>query len=572
MIFRAVLALALILPAPPALYEPRLEAAPCPVAVPAGTACGFLVVPERRDSPGKQVKVGYAVHQSASRERAADAVVYTSGGPASSSIQLTGYLSAMFPDRDVVVLEQRGSRYSEPRLACPETVTAMLDRLRGPGGQVAAAATACRDRLEREQGVDLRGYTTKEMAADVVELRRLLGYESWNLFGVSYSTRLMLDAAAADPEGVRSVVLDSFLPQEVSWYADADRNLTATLTALGAAGGFEALVRRLDAVPARVPATDPLTGRAFTARLTGGDVATVLAEALHEAEVIAVAPALVEALAAGHDELLRPLADAVGPGLTSHEFGLYHAVQCQDEMPATPIQSRLFTVNADKAVCDAWKLPTSAPTEGTTTAPVLVVGGQFDPTTPTRTSRPAAEKLPNARFVEFAGGGHAVFLSHRCAARTIAAFVADPARFTQPCAPDRRAYEPVRPGDLHVTGAPYQVLGGPWRAAPLALFAVASLVQLVAGAIRGRALTAFAGLSGLAFSGIVIDGVYGQAKVNETVLAVGVPSYLGWIGWVAAGSAVLTLVALARARRRWPHAIAALVAAGALTWWWAWVM
>ncbi|MEV2268365.1 alpha/beta hydrolase [Nonomuraea africana] len=566
MITRVALALALV-SAPLTVAPPPLESRACPVEVPEGTRCGFLVVPERRDEPGKTVRVGYAVHRS--KDPAGDPVVYMSGGPGSASIQLTGYLAALFPDRDVVALEQRGSRFSKPTLGCPETVAAMLDRLRAPAADVAEGARDCRER-HQQAGVDLRGYTTKEIAADVVDLRKALGYRTWNLFGVSYSTRVMVDAAAADPGGTRALVLDSFLPQEVSWYGDADRNLSDTVTALGIGDRFEAMVRRLNTDPAEVPTTDPLTGRTFTARLTGDDVATVLAEGLHDASVIAAAPALVDALAEGHDELLRPLADQTGPGLTSHEFGLYHAVQCQDEA-TFPEKSRLFTVNADKAVCAAWQLPASTPTKATTKAPVLVLGGQYDPTTPPRTARPAAERLPGARFVEFAGVGHAVFLSNRCGARTIAAFLADPEGWTQPCDPSRRGLPPVRPGDLHVTGAPYQAMTAPWLAAPLALFVLASLAQLAGGAVRGRALTAFAGLTGLAFTGLAADAVWGMMKVNETALAVGVPRVLEPYGWVAVGSAVLTAAAFARARTI-PNILATVVAAGFLVWWWSWFL
>ncbi|MEU4544572.1 alpha/beta hydrolase [Nonomuraea dietziae] len=566
MITRVALALALMsgpLTAAPA----PLEARACPVAMPEGTRCGFLVVPERRDTPGTTIRVGYAVHRS--DNPSGEPVVYMSGGPGSASIQLTGYLAALFPDRDVVTLEQRGSRFSKPTLGCPETVAAMLDRLRAPGADVAKGARDCR-RRHQEAGVDLRGYNTKEIAADVVDLRKALGYEKWNLFGVSYSTRVMLDAAAADPGGARAVVLDSFLPQEVSWYGDADRNLDDTVAALGIDDDFEVMTGRLNDDPALVSTTDPLTGRAFTARLTGDDVATVLAEGLHDTSVIAAAPALVRALAEGHDELLRPLADQTGPGLASHEFGLYHAVQCQDEA-AFPDRSRLFTVNVDKAVCAEWRLPASKPTKSTTKAPVLVLGGQYDPTTPTRTARPAAERLPHARFVEFAGVGHAVFLSDRCGARTIAAFLADPEGWKQPCDPSQRGLPAVRPGDLHVTGAPYQAMTAPWLAAPLALFVLASLAQLVTGAVRGRALTAFAGLTGLAFTGLAADAVWGLMKVNETALAVGVPRVLEPYGWVAASSAVLTMAALARARTI-PNSLGAIVAAGFLVWWWSWFL
>ncbi|WP_143078583.1 alpha/beta fold hydrolase [Nonomuraea pusilla] len=576
MLLRITLALAMALPpvgavparaAGPAEVEPR----PCPVTMPERTTCGFLAVPERRDAPGRTIRVGYAVHVSTAPGRKPDPVVYMSGGPGSRSIQLTGFLSQMFPDRDVVTLEQRGSSYSQPSLDCPETAEAMLGRLRRPPADVAEAAQRCRRRLE-QQGVDLRGYTTKEIAADVADLRRALGYGAWNLFGVSYSTRVMVDAAAADPQGTRSVVLDSYLPEGVAWYDDADGNLTDVVSRLGVRDPFEAAVRRLNASPALVPTTDPLLRRPFTARMTGDDVATVLAEGLHEADVAAVAPALVTALAGGHDEPLRPLADAVGDGLVSHAFGLYHAVQCQDEVPfnAFAAPSRLFTVNADKAVCDAWRLPASTPVKARPAAPVYVVGGEFDPTTPPRTSRPAAASLPGARFEEVPGASHAVFLADACAREHIAAFVADPAAAAAaPCAGG--AHPRLGPRDLRVTGAPYLISRSPWLAAPFALFALTALAQLVAGALRGRALTAFAGLTGTAFAVLVGRSVYGLLSANETALAVGVPAAVGWQSWLAAGSAALGVAALLR-RRTWPAAVAAAVGAGFLAWWFLWFL
>ncbi|MER6583094.1 hypothetical protein, partial [Nonomuraea sp. NPDC001023] len=127
-----VLSVPLVTPDPP----PPVEAAPCPVVVPEHTVCGFLLVPERRDTPGRTIKVGYAVHTSTAPGRKPDPIVYMGGGPASSSLQLTGFLSQMFPDRDVVTIEQRGGKYSRPVLGCPETAEALLGRLRRPPADV----------------------------------------------------------------------------------------------------------------------------------------------------------------------------------------------------------------------------------------------------------------------------------------------------------------------------------------------------------------------------------------------------------------------------------------------------
>lgn len=348
---------------------PSVEEHPCPVAVPSGTTCGYLLAPERRDVPNSRtIKVGYAVHRAAgaTSQQAADPVVYMSGGPGSASLQLTGFLTRMFPGRDLVVLEQRGGRYSEPRLSCPEIVRGIVDTLRTPGPTASETAPlvrqslACQSRLEA-QNVDLRGYRTAEIAADVVDLRSALGYPQWYLFGVGYSTRPMLLAAARDPQGTRGVVLDSLLPSGAHWYDESSAALSATMTKLGIAARFDAMVKELNAHPASYETRDPLTRERLTVRLNGDDAATILGEALHEADRIPIVPALVDGLASGHTGLLQPLVDAAGDGLTSREWGLYYAVQCQDQVPYNTFRHsrgpRLFTGVVDAAVCNAWGLP-----------------------------------------------------------------------------------------------------------------------------------------------------------------------------------------------------------------------
>ncbi|MFC4585038.1 alpha/beta hydrolase [Sphaerisporangium corydalis] len=603
---------------------PRVEERPCPVPVPGGTRCGFLVVPERRAVPaGREIRVGYAVHRSTAADRKPDPVVYSGGGPGSPSIQLTGFLTRMplGRDRDVVVIEQRGGRWSEPRLDCPEIARALVGTLTLPGqssdpaerGLITANATACHDRLTR-QGVDLRGYVTTEMAADVVDLRHALGYDRWNLFGVGHSTRTMTAVAAADPQGTRSVVLDSFLPGQVRYHDQARANLAGTLANLGRRwrglpARFAAMVERLNKEPARLDTADPLTGRPLTVRLTGDDVATILTEAMREADVLPVVPALVDGVAAGDDRPLQVLADRAGGALKSHEFGLYYAVMCQEEAPLSTFADqghpRLFTTVAYQAVCAAWHLPSlpattpapsaaspsafaasgsvpsayGAPASGSSTAPVLVVGGQYDPVTAPGPARTAASALPGARFVEFAGVGHAVFLSSGCGRRTISAFVADPAATGAPCDPRRAAYQVWRQGEFHLTPAVHRISTGAWwLLIPFVLFFLTSAAQVVAGtrvlARRGMvrkvpsvvALTTVAGLAGVVFTLLTVVGVHSVARSDEAALAVGVPSAVTWYGALAVLSAALSVVALVRGHYQWRAAIPAATAVLLLVW------
>ncbi|WP_169980058.1 alpha/beta fold hydrolase [Microbispora sp. H10836] len=597
--------------------EPSVEERPCPVAVPSGTTCGYLLVPERRDVPNSRtIKVGYAVHRAPEASgQPADPVVYMSGGPGSASLQLTGFLTQMLPGRDVVVLEQRGGRYSEPRLSCPEIARGIVDTLRGPGPgaaenvPLARQALACQSRLEAEQ-VDLRGYRTTEIAADVVDLRAALGYPGWHLFGVSYSTRPMLLAAARDPEGTRGVVLDSLLPARAHWYDEASAALSATMTKLGIAARFDAMVKALNARPATYETRDPLTRERLTVRLNGDDVATILAEALHETDVIPIVPALVDGLAAGRTELLQPLVDAAGDGLTSHEWGLYYAVQCQDEVPDNTFPEsrspRLFTGVVDAAVCDAWGLPaaraeadaltpgatatlasaggetggtatgsTEGMAAGSTAPPILVLGGGYDPTTPPEAAREAVSAVPGARFAGFAGTGHAVFLSNGCARRTIAAFLDDPAATARACDPGAAPHALVRPGDLALTSSVYRLLRSPIPLAVPAAFLLVSVVQLLAALVslirrRGGGLSALAGLAGVALCGLSALSL--SAMEDWTALAIGVPHALAWYGLLALVSTGLSIVEAFRLNAAAARIVPALTGLALIAWLYGWLL
>ena len=569
-------------PTGPATTRPaRSESRACPVTVPAGTECGFLVVPQRRDVPdGPLIKVGYAVHRSTATDRKPDPVVYTSGGPGSTSMQLTGFLAAspFGRDRDVVTLEQRGSRYSEPYLNCPQVTRATLDGLARPGRDSAEtdaltlAGRACRTQLAA-RGVDLRGFTTAEIAADVADLRTVLGYPTWNLMGVSYSTRSMLAAAAADPGGTRTVVLDSFLPAETSQYDATAANLSATLDRLEPhlSDRLERVARRLNRSPVRIAVTDPLDGRTRTLHLTGDDVASLLAEGMQDADVVTAVPPLVHALEDGRDDLLDPLGQVAADTLSSHDIGVYYAVNCQDEVPfntfAPAAGPRSLFADYDPAVCRGLDLPTGpVATTPAIDAPVLVLGGTLDTATPVADARAGAARLPRATVVEFAGLAHAVFLGSRCGRETIAAFLSDPADRRPPCDPAASPYRTLRAGDRYVTRRPYAVLEGPWwTVGPPAALALGAVLTTIGGLIRRRWTLAASGALAAALFGIAIWQVLAVSKSNPASLMVGVPWPAAWCLMLAGATAVVG--GLATVRRGVLPAVLAATGAAHLVWW-----
>src|SRR6266550_8256010 len=104
---------------------PRFEPAPCPKLTGAGelakASCGYLVVLANHSRPtGRRIRLLVAKYPARSPERRADPVVYLAGGPGDiAPLEVNGLIAADFiRDRDILVVSQRGTMFSEPALTC----------------------------------------------------------------------------------------------------------------------------------------------------------------------------------------------------------------------------------------------------------------------------------------------------------------------------------------------------------------------------------------------------------------------------------------------------------------------
>src|SRR5579885_1781739 len=131
-----------------------------------------------------------------------------------ASIVATGLHMDFVGNRDLILVDQRGTGLSQPQLACPEISRAgwqALDRHLSDPATVHleyGALRACRARLVKA-GIDLSAYNTVENAADIAALRTALGYKEVDLYGGSYGSTLALQVMRDHPQGIRSVVMDA---------------------------------------------------------------------------------------------------------------------------------------------------------------------------------------------------------------------------------------------------------------------------------------------------------------------------------------------------------------------------
>jgi pimeloyl-ACP methyl ester carboxylesterase len=181
-----------------AVRAPKLAKSACVVTFPGDEKidCYLLTVPENRTRETSNViHLPVIIFRSRSRAPRPDPVIFTAGGPGASSLSAfsSGKTIRLLDERDFVVFEQRGTKSARPSLDCPE-VDAEHENSFLLGLAVQAdeaneldAARACFHRLTRSD-IDLGGYNNAESAQDIIDLRRLLGVKSWNLYGLSCST------------------------------------------------------------------------------------------------------------------------------------------------------------------------------------------------------------------------------------------------------------------------------------------------------------------------------------------------------------------------------------------------
>jgi len=449
----------------------------CSFKIPEGfdVDCGVLTVPEDRGKPeGRKIRLHVGVFRSEAGIRVGDPIVYLAGGPGAKSLEIVGrifddWFEPFLAQRDFIILDQRGAGYSEPALNCPEILAAFVEHFdedlsaATAAGIEADALRACRDRLVSE-GVNLASFSRAESAADVEDLRLALGYEKWNLYGVSYGTRLALTVMRDFPGGLRSVVLDSSYPLQADLYAEEPANLDRALGTLfdGCAADaecnaaypelravFNGVVDRLNRSPETAYITNPLTGQTFPAAVVNGDaLVALLFSSLYSTEIIPILPLLIYGTAQGDTTLVALL---LGGFFAEREFvstGMHLSIQCGDEVrfssrdavtaavAAYPRLRGVFEGSATLgpgvfATCEGWGAKQAAEIENqavSSSVPTLVLAGQYDPITPPDWGRRVAETLSAVRFYEFPGTGHGVNFSGECPLGMTQEFLRDPGK------------------------------------------------------------------------------------------------------------------------------------------------
>lgn len=374
-------------------------------------------------------------------------VVYLQGGPGVGSV----HTAARFVngERDIVLFDQRGTGGSLPKLACAEVDALwVLERTDGSDRiddeALFAAYETCAARLN--DMADLDAFNTTATATDVELLRRLFGFDTWSLWGVSYGTRLGLTIMRDYPDTVRSAVLDSVLPFEIDFFAtipehavrsfdelDAACDLTACVETHGDfATNLEQLVIRLDAEPVVINIARPVSGDILAYRVTGSDLISMVFSQMYSTRLLRSLPRQIDrADFGGIEELVTGYVQRRDPERLDLAIGLYYSTWCREEFPfhdpaaddallaastrrfGNALDDALSFSSAERlcAMFDVEPGPAIDDAPLQTSIPTLVLAGRFDPITPPAWSRAVADAIDGSIYVELADHGHGMSTS-----------------------------------------------------------------------------------------------------------------------------------------------------------------
>lgn len=415
--------------------------------------CTEFSVPENHaDQNSRHIKLKVAVVRSEAAQPDSDLVTFIDGGPGGAATDDYPAVEAAFEplrkQHHILLVDQRGTGGSNA-LNCPqlsERQAHNADQQNEDIGQLPGLLRECLQEITSK--ADPQFYSTTDAIQDLEALRIALGGTQLNLIGVSYGTRVAQQYATRYPQAVRSIVLDSPVPNSLALGQDHARNLDAALKAQFAVcrtqtdcaqrfpDSYQQLMTLRDklqtqAVTVQVP--DPHRFVTSERKLTASRLAGLVRLYAYNSATSALLPLMVdEATRGNYAPLLgqeQLMTDDVNERLTG---GMGLSVGCTEDADLLAIrdedQHTLLgntLVEFFQTACKVWphrQRPDGFHQPFNSTLPVLILAGEFDPVTPPRYAEEIKASLHNARVLSAPGQGHAV-IGARCMPQLVGEFV-----------------------------------------------------------------------------------------------------------------------------------------------------
>ena len=432
--------------------DASIDLEPCELTLPWAAAaakaeCGAFAVPEDPARPeGRHIDLNVARVPASGRSARPDPVFLFAGGPGQAATEawllVAGALQKVNEKRDIILIDQRGTGKSNP-LKCPEMD--MEEALSTDWDQLESLTRNCLDHIDG----DPRYYTTTIGMQDYDLVRAALGYEQINLWGASYGTRAAQVYLRLYPDRVRSVVLDSVVPQELALGVDhaikldqavfrvldnCDRDAGCGAAFPGTADLLRQLIDLVELEPVVVEVEHPSTGEPLSLTFDRDALSASLRFLMYSSDTQAMLPLLIyEAATTGDLSRLASQMLISTSGLDEMlALGMEMSVMCAEDFPFFPDDDSKAgllmgntMIDASRVQCGIWprgEVPSGFHDPVSSDRPVLLLSGELDPVTPPEYAERVAIHFPNSLHVIAPGQGHSV-TPRGCLGDVVAEFI-----------------------------------------------------------------------------------------------------------------------------------------------------
>ncbi|MEL6673217.1 MAG: alpha/beta fold hydrolase [Bacteroidota bacterium] len=413
---------------------------------------GYLTIPaDYRQPEGKTYRLAFVKLSARRRPALADPILIFEGGWGKPSLQSLDFYANTFlnEDRDLILLDHRGSGYSSPSM-CPElgqqVFNALMEDL--PYDKLNQVLKrkydACLDQIEAA-GINPFTFGSDTRSQDMILLAEKLDYPAYNLLGVSYGTRTILDFMARSRVKIRSAILDSNCP--IGWpnngrmLQDFGRSLDLLYAACKAdpacqkrypdlRARYLAFLQELETKPLKVKLGDGKFGY-----LSAEEVNAIVHQLLYESSFYGDIPWLMKQMMKRRGFILKRILQGLEPAVMDNfnALGLmtnvYDHKSLQDstaQLYQAAIASysglRIFDGYFPYYLQDSRFTSYADDKPFMTDVPSLILAGEFDPITPPEASAFLRPYFTEHYYFEFPRVGHGV-VNHYCGRQIIQKFL-----------------------------------------------------------------------------------------------------------------------------------------------------
>lgn len=415
----------------------RLSLEPCSLPGLAGESrCGtYEVFEDRAAKSGRTIKLKIVVFKALGKSPAPDAIFALHGGPGAAATELIGLahggiLGTIRQDHDLVFIDQRGTGGSGA-LMCdvgdnPQDLATFFGDIL-PRDKV----RACRQKLEG--AADLRLYTTPIAMDDLEDIRAALGYEKIDLFGLSYGTFAAQIYMRRHPAHVRSAFLVGVATPDVKQpllfprsaqhamdllFTDCAADALCRSSFPNLQKEFEAVLARFDQGPMTMDLINPVTRKHEQVKVARSSFVEHIRLAMYSTGTQRFVPLSIHRAFANDYLPFEELAVELNTG-SRVARGMYFTVTCSEGVRFITDQDVVKEtqgtfVGPDRVkrhmeACQDWPkgdIPPGYIDPVKSDAPVLMISGEVDGSSPPWYGERALKFLPNGRQLKIRYLGH----------------------------------------------------------------------------------------------------------------------------------------------------------------------